>query len=515
MELVKNIHFDYRLIGVGLNVGGSVTLNLGTNVMKLGHNIRKNALSSKDELATSKHNGKVPDDSSHSYSSVTSEKLGPRPKVWYLGLFLFVAGSLVTFSSFGFAPQSLLAALGSCQFISNCIFGRVILKEELTAKILWGTFVILAGNVIVVCFSPTKTTRYTTKDLINLYDFDYQMFLLAELFVLICLQLTYMAYEERLNMVEDDPAILPYRGTSIVMPVCYAMFSAAIGTQSALQSKCFSELLTLTCAGQNQFSSPFTYFVIVAWFITCAFWLYRMNRALALFDGLFIIPTLQVFWVFFAIIGGGVYFEEFVTIGPLRLFGFICGVVVVFSGVIIIAPTSKKEAKSDEEPDDQDLGGFTESELNRLAFYEKQKTRLINFGYDQPMLTNDRDLKRFADKMGRTYETAQNYGEEGLSKIPGVKQLKETHIFSCAKESVPASLNDEDTIPDDQISTPYIESPYQQKEEKKAFSIMSRFRKNQQQKPRSSSSAENANPSDRVLRRRDPGVGRHDSNTPV
>lgn len=45
--------------------------------------------------------------------------------LWYIGAFLLVAGSLVNFASFGFAPQSLLASLGSVQFISNVIFGKV------------------------------------------------------------------------------------------------------------------------------------------------------------------------------------------------------------------------------------------------------------------------------------------------------------------------------------------------------------------------------------------------------
>jgi hypothetical protein len=35
-----------------------------------------------------------------------------------------------------------------------------------------------------------------------------------------------------------------------------------------------------------------------------------MNTALSMFDGLFIIPVLQVFWTFFSILSGGIYFEE-------------------------------------------------------------------------------------------------------------------------------------------------------------------------------------------------------------
>lgn len=40
--------------------------------------------------------------------------------------------------------------------------------------------------------------------------------------------------------------------------------------------------------------SPFTYLVIAVWLGTTVFWLMRMNRALAMFHGLFIIPALQV-----------------------------------------------------------------------------------------------------------------------------------------------------------------------------------------------------------------------------
>lgn len=45
--------------------------------------------------------------------------------VWWCGAVLLVMGSLVNFASFGFAPQSLLASLGSVQFVSNVVFGKV------------------------------------------------------------------------------------------------------------------------------------------------------------------------------------------------------------------------------------------------------------------------------------------------------------------------------------------------------------------------------------------------------
>lgn len=58
--------------------------------------------------------------------------------LWYLGAMLLVIGSLVNFVSFAFAPQSLLASLGSVQFVSNVIFGKVRRNG--------------CGDFILVCF---------------------------------------------------------------------------------------------------------------------------------------------------------------------------------------------------------------------------------------------------------------------------------------------------------------------------------------------------------------------------
>ena len=54
--------------------------------------------------------------------------------LWCAGAVLLVVGSLVNFASFGFAPQSLLASLGSVQFVSNVVFGKVSQDQEPTAQ---------------------------------------------------------------------------------------------------------------------------------------------------------------------------------------------------------------------------------------------------------------------------------------------------------------------------------------------------------------------------------------------
>lgn len=93
------------------------------------------------------------------------------------------------------------------------------------------------------------------------------------------------------------------------------MCSAMIGTQSTLQvllyfpisiahsdsrayhsmqAKCLSELL-VSATADDSLNSWFTYLTLAVFVIATIFWLYRMNKALALFDPLFIIPILQVY----------------------------------------------------------------------------------------------------------------------------------------------------------------------------------------------------------------------------
>jgi hypothetical protein len=99
----------------------------------------------------------------------------------------------------------------------------------------------------------------------------------------------------------------------------------------------------MTVSGNNQMLKPFTYAVIFIYIIATVFWLYRMNEALRRYDGLFIIPVLQVFWLVFTIVSGGIYFQEFHHFSKTQMIGFCTGVLVVFYGVYLLMPTEKEE----------------------------------------------------------------------------------------------------------------------------------------------------------------------------
>ncbi|KIY99135.1 hypothetical protein MNEG_8826 [Monoraphidium neglectum] len=134
------------LIGVGVNLVGSILINLGTNVMKLGHNKRAALpLAEADKPPIS------------------------RFREWQFGVAAFTVGNVANFLSFGYAAQSLLSAIGCVQFVSNVIFASLVLKEKVTRSVLAATACIVAGCVLLVSFGDHSSSVFTAKDLLRFY----------------------------------------------------------------------------------------------------------------------------------------------------------------------------------------------------------------------------------------------------------------------------------------------------------------------------------------------------------
>jgi magnesium transporter len=308
------------LLGMFMNISGSIMVNFGTNLMKSAHNIALE--DSKDDTDESEGETKL-------FSSAN---------LWKIGMSIFVIGSLVNFASFAFAAQSLLAALGTVQFISNVFFAKFILKEELTPRIMIATAIIIFGLTLAIIFSNHSTQLYTTQDLLDMYTPDYILFMTFVVVFMLFLHAVYMVY------TVNEEVGTPLPGNHLIRPVTYAMVSATVGTQSVLQSKCLAELIKATFEGVNQFDKPFVYIIIAIFAFGLSFWLYRMNAALKKFDGLLIIPLLQVFWTTSAIVQGGVYFQEFIKFTPTQTVGFLMGVGIVFVGVYLLTPQPRDPA---------------------------------------------------------------------------------------------------------------------------------------------------------------------------
>jgi hypothetical protein len=191
------------------------------------------------------------------------------------------------------------------------------------------------------------------------------------------IQTVHVAY----NKAQDEGHKLPY--SDYVLPITYATFSALFGTLSVVLAKQLSELVTLWLSeGENIFWGPdawFTYVTLFAWLAFVGVWLFRMNEALSLYDPLFIIPLLQVNFILFAIVSGGIYFKEFSYFKPVNTMGFLAGVVLLVFGIFLLSPKLGDDEDHDHDDDDgtsdahSDVGSFSGDDVEMSAQKAREK----------------------------------------------------------------------------------------------------------------------------------------------
>jgi len=274
-------------------------------------------------------------------------KLGKKSPVqsatWVVGTIVFVTGSLLNFASYAFAAQSMLASLESIQFVTNLIFGKFMLGATVTQTMLAGTCLTVTGTVLAVQFSSKETLELNTNDIKILYhNPGYVTYLI---FLGVFTAILHILYKKLTERVRTNQ---PVKHSEIVLPCVYSVSSALFGTQSVVQAKVLAELLAVHGKGdENIFTSWFTYATLLIWILTATVWLKRLNDALKMFNPLFIIPLLQCSFIFFAIVSGGIFFQEFNKFDWQQWLGFWFGILVMFSGLVLLTP--KPKSSKDEE----------------------------------------------------------------------------------------------------------------------------------------------------------------------
>ncbi|KAF1336561.1 Magnesium transporter nipa2, partial [Globisporangium splendens] len=90
--------------------------------------------------------------------------------LWVLGLGLVVGGSGLDFVALGFLPQSLATPVGGSAMVANVVFASLFLKEKFSRTDAMGTTLVLAGICIVAAFAEKESGCYTVNQLVSLYQ---------------------------------------------------------------------------------------------------------------------------------------------------------------------------------------------------------------------------------------------------------------------------------------------------------------------------------------------------------
>lgn len=189
-------------------------------------------------------------------------------QTWRIGLLLFAFGNCLNFVSFAYAAQSLLAALGSIQFVSNIAFAYFVLSKTVSVKVMVATTFIVFGNIFLVSFGNHQSPVYTPEELIAKYtSLVFLLYCFTLLLVVIINQYIYRRGEAYLAVSNHDSL---YWCT--LLPFSYATVSGAVGSFSVLFAKSLSNMLRLTMSSVYQFHSWFTYCMLLLFFSTAGFW---------------------------------------------------------------------------------------------------------------------------------------------------------------------------------------------------------------------------------------------------
>lgn len=161
-----------NLTGVSAALVGNVVIALGLNFQKLSH---LQIIKSELEGGVGADEG-LPNDEEHDTETIRPASSNPilrlifsakdvvtegikrdaqylKNGTFWLGLALTTLGESSNFIAYGLSPAPLVAPLGSCALVANCIFSPLLLRESFgtqeiigSALCIIGAFVLIASN---------------------------------------------------------------------------------------------------------------------------------------------------------------------------------------------------------------------------------------------------------------------------------------------------------------------------------------------------------------------------------
>ncbi|XVF16079.1 hypothetical protein REPUB_Repub10bG0000500 [Reevesia pubescens] len=331
-------------------------------------------------------------------------------QTWRVGIIFFILGNCLNFISFGYAAQSLLAALGSVQFVSNIAFAYFVLNKMVTVKVLVATAFIVLGNIFLVAFGNHQSPVYTPEQLAEKYSNI--TFLLYCLILILVVALHHSIYRrgEIIFAVSGQDFRLYWK---MLLPFSYAVVSGAVGSCSVLFAKSLSNLLRLAMSNGYELHSWFTYSMILLFLSTAGFWMARLNAGLSLFDAILIVPMFQIAWTFFSICTEFIYFQEYQVFDALRTTMFILGMMSVFIGISLLAPDESRGGEvKDNSHLDSVLSSSNSTETDRLIFSSEDAQNKEIKSFTQGMMVKVTDILA---KAKTTCSLSLGFGEDSIN----------------------------------------------------------------------------------------------------
>ncbi|OCF39666.1 hypothetical protein I317_06521 [Kwoniella heveanensis CBS 569] len=255
-----------------------------------------------------------------------------KSKLWWAGMVLISIGEGGNFLSYGFAPASVVAPLGTVALIANCIFAPLILRERFHKRELIGMALAILGAVTVVWSSNGSNPRLDPSQLIAaIRRLPFVIYTILNVLLLIPLIFLSNSHWGHTYLFVDLGITCLFGGFTV------------------LSTKALSSLLSSDFFGAWQ--EPITWFLVLVVAGTSVGQIRWLNRALMRFQSKEVIPTQFVLFSLSAIIGSAVLFQEFRDVPFSRFVNFAFGICTTFLGVHLLTSTSSESGSEDDSGD--------------------------------------------------------------------------------------------------------------------------------------------------------------------
>eukprot|EP01083_Nonionella_stella_P079236 217219_1 len=284
------------------------------------------------------------------------------------GYILMLVGQLSNGYALAFAPQTLLACIGSVQFIMNLICSAILMSRSIKTIHIIGTFSIIIGCLVMIFgFSPkTDTSQLTVYALFtNFNSYHYRNYLMVVVLIFLASILcnphhnnssshthhtSHKSANKTPHMTKKKKRALCCMDPKLISGFFYSFSSAMTGTQSVVLGKTLAIIIRNYAAGTIVIFDPFNLFIVcfivivfLSFLITFIYWLHRRTESMVLYDTVFIAPMNQVMWLTFSTVAGGIYFHEFENAYVVQWMALISGMMFNYVGLYYLVPTAEDQ----------------------------------------------------------------------------------------------------------------------------------------------------------------------------
>lgn len=252
-------------------------------------------------------------------------------KTWWCGFILTCLGESANFTSYAFAPLSLVAPLNVVSILASSILGFIFLREKLKPKefakrfglSFLGCILTIGGTYLFVAFGPNSHEKVNGENIVR-HIVAWPVLVYLSLGILTFCLLLYF-----------------YKRRSANYLVIILMLVALLGSVTVITVKAVSAMLVLTIEGSMQLSNPIFYVMIVCVVFSAVFQARFLSQACKLYDYSLIASVNYILSTSFAIVAGVVFYEELIHEDLLHICMYLLGTAVCFLGAFLIMRNRK------------------------------------------------------------------------------------------------------------------------------------------------------------------------------